>query len=235
MNEGLAIFLNIDKTKYVENEALIQRIDELLLDTGIKYSGFNNIYSPVNIADRDDAVFTACGVLRETDWLKDKLAYVTIINRVDACPLDQIRTDHMAELSPAKLEYYEKYYQKSHTLAHGIVVDEHGQIRDGYASYIIAKKYGLRPDIYEAFAEQPLKKIVRGQHVVKDGDTWKVKCDKYYTWNYSLKDPVVHGDILEVRSPKEKSYICVREINYITGKEYCKEHRYVAKHIFCSV
>lgn len=231
MNEGLAIFLNIDKRKAVENEALIKRIDELLLGSGIKYSGFNNVYSPVEVKDRDDAVFTACRVLRNTDWLKNKLAYVTIINRVSVCSMDQIRSEHMSEPSSAKLEYYEKYYQKSHTLAHGIVVDEHGQIRDGYVSYIIAKKYGLHPDIYEAFAEQPLKKIVRGEHMLKDGDAWKAKSDKIYTWNYSLKDPVVPGDILEVRTQKGKAFICVREIDYITGKEFCKEHRNVIKHI----
>ena len=35
MNEGMTIFLNMDERKTDENEALIKRIDELLLNFGI--------------------------------------------------------------------------------------------------------------------------------------------------------------------------------------------------------
>ena len=231
MNEAMAIFLNIDAKQFIENEAFIKRIDELMLEYGIKYTGFNNIYRPAEAKDRDDAVFTACHVLRETDWLKDKLADISIINRVDVCSMDRIGVEHMAEPSASKLEYYEKYYQRSNTLAHGIVVDEHGLMRDGYTSYLIAAKYGLHPDIYEALAAQPLRKIVRGKHVLKDGDTWKVKNDKIYTWNYSLKDPVVPGDILAVQVQKGREFMSVREIHYITGTGFCQEHRNVIRHM----
>lgn len=231
MNEGLAVFLNIDAGRFTENEAFIKRIDDLLLESGIKYSGFRNIYRPIEEKGRDDAVFSACRVLREADWLKGKLADVSILNRVDACPMDRIGLGNMSEPSASKLEYYEKYYRKSNMLAHGIVVDEYGKIRDGYASYIIAAKYGLRPDIYEALVKQPLGKIVRGRHILRDGDGWKVKSGKVYTWNYSLKAPVVPGDIVAVRTQKGKAFICVREIDYVTGTKFCQEHRNVISHM----
>lgn len=231
MNEGLAVFLNMDAGRITENEAFIKRIDELLLKSGIKYSGFSNIYMPIEAKGRDDAVYLACRVLRETDWLKGRLADVSIINKVDVCRMDRIGFEKMAEPSAEKLAYYEKYYQKSHTLAHGIVVDEYGQMRDGYTTYIIASRYGLQPDIYEALTGQPLRKIVRGQHVFRDGNIWKVKSNKIYTWNYSLKNPVVPGDILAVRTQKGREFMCVREIHYITGKEFCREHREVTGHM----
>lgn len=231
MNEAMAVFLNLDASKYTENNAFIERIDELLQKAGMKYTGFNNVYRPVETRDRDKAVFTACRLLKETDWLIDKLADVSVINRLDVCPMDRICLGDMLEPAAAKLEYYENYYQKSHTLAHGIVVDEHGQMRDGYTSYLIAQKYGLHPDIYEAYSEQPLTKIVRGRHVFRDGDGWKVKSDKYYIWNYSLKDPVVPGDVLKVQTQKGRAFMCVEEIHYITGKDFCQEHRNAIRHM----
>lgn len=231
MNEGLTVFLDMDERASDEIEAVIRRIDEILLECGMEYTGFRNAYRPIDEKERDHAVFAACRALEEADWLKGKLAYIPVMHRIDVCPMEQIRLDHMAEPSAAKLEYYEKYYQKSHKLAHGIVIDEHGYLRDGYTSYIIAQKYGIRPDIYEAFANQPLRKTVRGQHVLRDGDTWKVKSSKNYIWNYTLKSPVVPGDILKVKTKKGQAYICVRKIDYITGKEFCDEHRKVLKHM----
>lgn len=231
MNEGLTIFLNLDEEDLDENEVLIGRIDELLQKCGMVYTGVRNIYKPIEVKDRDRAVFEACRALNAASWLKGKLAYIPILNQIDVCSMEKIRLDQMTEPSAAKLEYYEKYYQKSHTLAHGIVIDECGQLRDGYTSYIIAKKYGIRPDIYEAFAKQPLRKIVKGQHILRDGDTWKVKNDKIYIWNYTLKSPVVPGDILKVQTKKGQKFICVRKIEYVTGKEFCREHRNVIKHM----
>lgn len=231
MNEGMAVFLNMDAGRCEGTEDLIRKIDELLLNYGMKYTGYNNIYKPIEEKSRDHVVFAACRALRKTDWLKDKLAYISIMNRTGVCSMERVRLEDMAELSAAKLEYYESYYQKSHTLAHGIVVDEYGRMRDGYASYMIARKYGVHPDIYEAYAEQPLKKIVRGQHILKVEDTWKIKSDKIYVWNYSLRSPVVPGDILRVQAKSGQALICVRQIDYVTGEEFCREHRNVVKHM----
>lgn len=231
MNEGLAVFLNMNEREIKETNSLINRIDELLLNCGVKYTGFRNMYTPVEVKDRDHTVYAAYRALNDAAWLKDKLASVSTVNRANACPMERIKADNMLEPSVAKLEYYEKYYQQSHMLAHGIVVDESGQIRDGYTSYIIAKKYGICPDIYEAFAEQPLRKIVAGQHVFKNGNSWKVKSDRSYAWNYTLRNPVIPGDILEVKTKKGQAFICVNRIDYVTGKEFCEEHRHVIKHM----
>lgn len=231
MNEGMTIFLNMDEREFVENEALIKKIDELLQNFGIEYTGVRNIYKSTEEKNRDHAVFAACHALRNTAWLKGKLAYTSIMNLTNACSMEQIQLDNMAEPSAAKLEYYEKYYQESHTLAHGIVVDEHRQLRDGYTSYLIARKYGICPDIYEAFAEHPLRKVVRGRHVSWNKDTWIIKSEKIYTWNYTLKNPVVPGDILQVRTKKGQAFIFVDRIDYVTGKEFCEEHKNVIKHM----
>lgn len=231
MNEAMEIYLNIDEGKSEENEALIRRMDKLLSNFGIKYTGFKNMYTPVNSMDRDDTVFHACHVLRQADWLKDKLADILIVNRTSACPMDLIRSDHMKKPSAAKLAHYEKYFLKYKALAHGIVVDEHGQLRDGYTSYIIAKKYGYCPSVFEALAEQPVKKIVTGQHIFWDGDMWKVKSDKVYVWNYSLRDPVIPNDILMVQTEKGRAFMYVHETGYVTGKEFCNQHKEVVRHM----
>ena len=231
MNEGMAVFLNIDPEKPRESEELIRRIDRLLLKHGIRYSGIRNLYSPIDQRKRDHGIYNARHVLRETLWLKDRLAYISILHQTNVCSLEQIRLDHMLEPSPGKLKYYEDFYQASYSLAHGIVVDQDRQLRDGYISYILARKYGLQPDIYEAFANEPLRKIVRGRHVVPAGDTWRIKTEKLYTWGYDLRRAVIPGDILEVRTKLGSAFICVDRIDYVTGQEFCGEYSEVMRHL----
>ena len=109
MNETLYVFLNLDMEKQRENEALISRIDELLLTVGVEYSGFFNMYVPVNRQERDRAVFRAVKLLRSTEWLKDIFAYTLVGTLTNACPVEEIRTDAMSNPSPEKLWYYEQY------------------------------------------------------------------------------------------------------------------------------
>lgn len=66
----------------------------------------------------------------------------------------------MLDSSPEKLWYYEKYYQKKHQLPHAIVVDENKQLRDGYISYLLAKKYNVRADVCEMISGQLMRKIM---------------------------------------------------------------------------
>lgn len=231
MNEGLAVFLDLDERERKENRALIKRIDALLLEYGIKYSGIRNLYIPIDGKGRDQTVFDACRALREADWLKGRLVCIPIMQRTNACSIEEICVENMAEPAAEKLEYYEQYYQETHKLAHGIIVDEDKRLRDGYISYLLAKKYGVRPDIYEALAGQPLRKLISGQHVARSGDTWKVGSTKVYHWNYAIKDPVVPGDILLVEAKKGFAYIRVEEIAYTTGEAFCMEHRSVIKHM----
>ena len=103
MNESLAVYLNLDMEKEQENETLIEKIDELLLTVGMKYSGLMNLYIPVDKEKRDEAVFQAEEVLRNTDWLKGILAYTMAGTLADVCPLEKIRTGAMLNPSPEKL------------------------------------------------------------------------------------------------------------------------------------
>ncbi len=231
MNEGIAVFLNGRENEGRKLEKLIRRIDDFLLDFGLTYSGIMNLYTPTAEEDRDHAVFAARNALHNAEWLKDRLAYVSIANQTNACPLEQIRLDNMAEPSAAKLNYYEAYYQSSHELAHGIVVDEEKRLRDGYISYLLARKYGIRPEIYEAFSIRPLRKVVIGRHAVQHRGTWKRKKGRKYCWTYSLKAAVVPGDILKVQTKKGQMYMCVERIEYVTGEEFCAEYSAVIRHM----
>ena len=123
------------------------------------------MYIPVHTEERDRAVFLAVQLLRETEWLKDILAAIPIASLKDVCPLDSILTENMTEPDKEKMRYYEEYYNASHKLPHAIIIDETKQLRDGYISYLLARKYKLKPDLYEAFSNQPLKKLVIGTHV----------------------------------------------------------------------
>lgn len=231
MNEALAVYLNLNLENVVENEKLIRRIDELLLTVGMKYSDIMNLYTSVDKQKRDQTVFHAEELLKNTDWLKDVLTHILVGTITNACSLEEIQTDMMSNPSPEKLWYYEEYYQKTKQLSHAIVVDENKQLRDGYISYLLAKKYDAKAEICEMLSGQPLRKIVKGRHVVLSNGKWKQKSNKRYTWIYTLKKPVVPGDILLVNTKKGRAYICVDRIEYTAGKEFCLRYNTVKKHM----
>lgn len=231
MNETLSVFLNLDMEKQRENEALILRIDELLLTAGMEYSGFFNMYVPVNRRERDRVVFQAVKLLKSTEWLKDILAHTLVGTLTNACPIEEIRTDAMSDPSPEKLRYYEQYYQRTNKLPHAIVVDEEKQLRDGYISYLLAKKYDAHADVYETTSSQPLRKIVRGAHVEFSGGRWRKKSDKRYVWKYMLKEPVVPGDILLAETKTGMDFMCVDKIDYVAGHEFCSQYKKIRRHM----
>lgn len=231
MNECLTVYLKLDMEKSAENEALIERIDELLLTVGMKYSGVMNMYIPVDRQKRDQAVFCAEELLRNTDWLRDILAYTEIGQMTNSCPIEVIQTDMMSDPSREKLWYYEQYYQKKHQLPHAIVVDENKQLRDGYISYLLAKKYNISADVCEMVSGQPLRKIVIGTHVKFMEGNWRKKGKKRYVWIYALKEPVIPGDILLVKTKRGTDFICVESINYAAGEEFCSRYKKVEKHL----
>ena len=129
----------------------------------------------------------------------------------------------MLDSSPEKPWYYEKYYQKKHQLPHAIVVDENKQLRDGYISYLLAKKYNVRADVCEMISGQPMRKIVKGIHVKFSDGNWRKKGNKRYVWIYTLKEPVIPGDILLVKTKRGTDFICVESINYVAGDGFCSK------------
>lgn len=231
MNECLYVYLNLDMEKEEENEALIERMDKLLLTAGMQYSGMQNMYIPIDRANRDQTVFRAEKILRNTDWLKGILAYTLAGTLTNACLVEEIKIDLMSDPSPEKVLYYEQYYQETKRLPHAIVVDEEKQLRDGYISYLLAKKYGVHADICEMVSGQPLKKIVKGRHVELSDGTWRKKGSRRYIWIYSLREPVVPGDILLVNTKKGADFICVDRVDYAAGKEFCSRYKKVRKHM----
>lgn len=78
---------------------------------------------------------------------------------------------------------------------------------------------------------QPLRKIVKGRHVVLSNGKWKKKSNKRYIWIYTLKNPVVPGDILLVNTKKGRAYICVDRIEYAAGQGFCSRYNTVKKHM----
>ena len=215
MNEALAVYLNLDMENIEKNEEIMRKIDELLLTVGMKYS--------------DETVFRAEELLRNTDWLKDILSHILIGVITNACPIEEIQTDMMSNPSSEKWGYYEQYYQKTKQLPHAIVVDENKQLRDGYVSYLLAKKYGVQAEVCGMVSGQPLRKIVKGRHVVLSNGKWKKKSNKRYIWIYTLKNPVVPGDILLVNTKKGRAYICVDRIEYAAGQGFCSRYNTVKK------
>ena len=87
MNEALAVYLNLDMENIEKNEEIIRKIDELLLTVGMKYSGIMNLYISVDEQKRDETVFRAEELLRNTDWLKDMLSHILIGVITIACPI----------------------------------------------------------------------------------------------------------------------------------------------------
>ncbi len=229
MNEALAVYLNLDMENIEKNEEIIRKIDELLLTVGMKYSGIMNLYISVDEQKRDETVFCAEELLRNTDWPKDILSHILIGVITNACPIEEIQTDMMSNPSSEKWGYYEQYYQKTKQLPHAIVVDENKQLRDGYVSYLLAKKYGVQAEVCGMVSGQPLRKIVKGRHVVLSNGKWKKKSNKRYIWIYTLKNPVVPGDILLVNTKKGRAYICVDRIEYAAGQGFCSRYNTVKK------
>ena len=231
MNEGMTIYLNFEEKEAHRLEPIIQRIDDFLENFGIKYSGFANYYVPACREERDYAVYAATRALRGVTWLKGLLAHVLVSHNILVCPIEKIDVSRMSEPTPEKMKYYEDYYLENKELAHAIVVNENGEIRDGYISYLLAKKYNIRAEVLEALQRQPLKKVVIGRHVKFSEGKWKVKSDKCYCWSYNLDKPVVPGDILQVITRKGIAYMQVDKIGYVTGKEFCNECFNVKKHM----
>ncbi|MCM1192675.1 MAG: hypothetical protein NC123_10275 [Butyrivibrio sp.] len=160
--------------------------------------------------------------------------------------LDKINVSGMIAPKPERLKYYEEYYLAEGRFANAVIVDEHWNIRSGYMTYLLAKKYGVRPPIYEVRASRPLKKVVRGRYVrypeweqsFADGQTegrrskGKRSADRRQdVWLYTLKEPVVPGDILRVETRNGASNIRVEAVEYVGEDESCAGMRRTLKHV----
>ena len=228
MIDMLSLFLQFDQDDpdVVEDvENCIKKIDNLLLDNGWEYSGCRNLYLPVKGTENDETWHKAMEAVSNEEEFKKYKPYFNLGSLTNSCGLDEVVIKGMSPVREDKLKKYEEYFDRKHEFAHGIVVDENNVLRDGYATYIIAKEKNASAAIMCARSTQPIRKIVRGMHVRKTKDGFEYKSDsRAYIWYYDLREAVVPGDILRVRTKYGKYLIRVCEINYVAGVYSCREH-----------
>lgn len=236
MNESVYIYLKLEDMDVEKRINLINKVDKLLLPTGLKYSGFRNMYLPQDNKRRDDIMFNAIHTLKTCDWLEGIYDHVIIGNRCYDGNLDEIDCSQVTMPKKSKMAYYEAYYLKTNCLPHGILIDENNHLEDGYCSYLLAQKYHLKQnvldgvDIYQVESSVPYKKLVIGRHVVLKESGISVKSEKRYVWICDIKAPVVPGDVLLVRTGKGKDFMIVDKVAYEAGTKNLEKYKKVIKH-----
>ena len=154
-----------------------------------------------------------------------------IVELISILNLDKINVSGMITPKPEKIKYYEDYFLATGCFANAVIVDECWNIRAGYVTYLLAKKYGVRPQIFESRASKPLVKVVKGRYVKYISWEWKFVGEKCNTWIYALKDSVVPGDILRVEAAKGTAYMQVEEVKHVAGPISSVGLRKALKHI----
>lgn len=154
-----------------------------------------------------------------------------IVELTSILNLDKINVSGMSMPKPEKLKYYEKYFLEEGRFAGAIIVDEAWNIRTGYVTYLLAKRYGVRPRILQIRASSPLIKAVRGRYVRYQDWKWNFISAKSGIWIYELKEPVIPGDILRVEATKGTACIQVESLEYLDGAEDCAKMHKVLKHM----
>ena len=204
-------------------EKCIKKIDKLLLENGWEYAGFGNVYCPVKGTENDETWHKAENAVLKDEELKKYKPYFGLGTLTSFCGLSEVVVQGMTPVSDKKLKAYEEYYDRKKTFAHGIVVDENNVLRDGYATYLIAKKKNVSPEIMCARSTQPVRKVVQGIHIRKTEDGFEDKSDRIYAWYYDLREAVVPGDILCVGTKNGKGLIRVYRIFYAAGVYSCRK------------
>lgn len=236
MNDIIYIYLDYDMDDVEESlkvEKEIEYLDELVEKHGWKYSGFRNIYTPIERETREETVDKVVEAISLDERLKKYSPRVVTGTLTNACALGEINVQHMLKPGDIKYSRYEKYYQENKKPAHGIIVDEDKKIRDGYISYMLAEKYGFNVDIIEAPKGSPVSKLVIGHHVEYDTDqkAYVQKTSKEYAWIYKLREAVVPGDVLLVQARGGSAYMQVDKITYVAGKNRVKKRKKVIGNI----
>lgn len=222
---------NLQERLEVEKE--IQYLDKLVELHGWKYSGYANVYIPIVRETREETVGKVIDAIASDERLKKYSPRIMKATLTNACNLEEIEAQHMAKPGNVKYSRYEKYYLENKELAHGIIVDENKKLRDGYISYLLAKKYGCKVDVIEVPKGSSISKLVLGHHVEYDKEqkVYVTKTNKRYAWIYNLKEAVVLGDILFVNTSKGHAYIQVDKITNIAGKAEMRKH----KKVLCNI
>lgn len=236
MNDMINVFFDYDADSWQERleiEKEIQYLDTLVEKHGWKYSGVANAYIPIVRETREETVGKVIEAIMFDERLKKLFPKIMNATLTNACNLEEIELQHMKKPRDVKYSRYERYYLENRELTHGIIVDEYKKIRDGYISYLLAKKYGCKVDIIEVPKQSAISKLVIGHHVEysKEQNTYIAKTGRRYAWIYNLKEGVVLGDILLVQTSKGHAYMQVEKITNIAGKDRVGEHKMVIGNI----
>ncbi len=236
MNDMISVFFDYDPDNWQERleiEKTIQCLDTLVEEHGWKYSGLANTYIPIVRETREETVGRVIEAITSDERFKKYSPKVMNATLTNACNLEEIELPYMKKPGDVKYGRYERYYLKNNELAHGIIVDENKKIRDGYISYLLARKYGCKVDVIEVPKQSAISKLVIGHHVEYNNEqkAYIVKTNKRYAWNYNLKDAVVVGDVLLVNTSKGHAYIQVDKITNMAGKTEISKHKKVLRNI----
>lgn len=111
--------------------------------------------------------------------------------------------------APEKIEQKERYYLENGKLESKIIVDEAGNLIDGYTSYLLAVKYGLE----HVPVRYGRRQIIAAAH--RPGG-------KLYTWELPgiLVGQVKIGDRVVVRTGKDCMVVKVAEVQEYARQEH---------------
>ena len=232
------VFVYLDYNSDDEEERVcveedIKYIDTLIEKQGWKYSGVANMYIPMERDTREETIIGVLEAIDSDERLRKYKPKVISGMQTNSCSLKEIDIRHMTEPSVVKYNRYEKYYLENTELSHRIIVDENRKIRDGYIAYLLSEKYGCNVDITEVPKGSSIAKLVIGHHVEYDAEqkTYVMRNDKRYAWVYTIREAVVPGDILLVRTSKGNAYMQVEKIINIAGKKTIRRHKKVKRNI----
>lgn len=236
MNDMIQVYFDYDVNNFREKteiEKKIQYLDELVEKHGWKYSGVTNVYIPIIRETREETVGKVIEAITSDEQLKKYSPKIMSGALTNVCEMEEIDVQHMTKPRGLKYSRYERYYLENKELVHGIIVDETKKIRDGYISYLLAKKYGCKVDIIEVPKESAVSKMVIGHHVEydKERNTYIVKTNKRYAWIYNLKEAVVVGDVLLAQTSKGHAYMRVEKIINIAGKVAISKYKKIIANI----
>lgn len=199
------------------------RVEALSLVFGMTHNGFRHMCLPMDIEDRGHVCFLADREVHLEGTMQEELQYMPLEDIIVPDGMEGIRKGRMREPAPEKYAYYENYYLNTKKLCHPIIVDSRMHIVSGYVSYLLVQKYGAEAKVCRISQELPVQKIVKCALTERENGNFRVIAERGNRWIYGLEAPVMPGEILLVRTEQEEQYLCVEDIEYVTGKELLRD------------
>ena len=232
MYDVMFAYLNFDpddKAVVEEIDRVLLKMDELLKEHSWEYTGFRNMYRPVEGTDPDETYHDAESAVLNAEWLKPYNPRFWCGMLTNACDIEKIIVVDERPVPEEKIKRYSDYYDCKKEYAHDIIVDENKVLRDGYTTYLLSKGNGRRANIVMVRSGQIFKKAVRGRFVNRIENGFK-DTDERDVWYYELAPAVIPGDILRVDTDGGVREICVEKIFYLAGSYECGIHKNVIEH-----